>query len=275
MMTTRTRTKSAGVEFPHAESHCNQRSKAAWSSPSQSGSKYYAGAKFDTIPSLSDLPAPPRHWTDSAARSQSTPSSPVTIATKPSAGISLDIGSLFGTPPSTCDKKGGEKRAQGVTKSASLPPQSGMIYLANKKKQGPLKPEASPAVFKTPAPLKARPTVKALTKPAKKAAAETPVKGVRSPVTPNKPIPAFVPSDGMKTPEKKAEPTNGVTGLDLMEMLIRSSPTNRQDLNSTPAPAVKKASSVNLSPCHVQLGSMEDQYKDISEHLKSLLKVSA
>jgi len=69
----------------------------------------------------------------------------------------------------------------------------------------------------------------------------------------------------------------GISGLDLMEMLLRASPTHRQDLNSTPMSAAlkKMTTPVKLSPCHLQLGSNDSQYKDISDHLKSILKVTA
>jgi hypothetical protein len=252
----------------------------SWSS--QPGvNKYYAGAKFDTIPAFSDLPAPPRHWIDPTARSQSTPSSPVTITTKPTAGISLDIESLFRpeTSPS-CDSKGKED-GRGIFKSPSLPVKPGMMSMASSSKtqevkQGLLKAESKPmaeaAVFKTPEKLKARSTVKVPAKPQKVAmGTDTGSKNcLRTPVTPRSaPFPA-TPVGG-----SKAGAAGGISGLDLMEMLIRASSTNTQDLHSTPTPVVKRATPVKLSPCHLQLGSKDSQYKDISDHLKSILKVSA
>jgi hypothetical protein len=147
-----------------------------------------------------------------------------------------------------------------------------------KKKQAPLKADPQ-VVFKTPKTVKARATVKVPIKPKKM---ETPEKISPTPVTP-KSTPAAS-DEGIKRNDAgskvngngktEAAVTTGVSGLDLMEMLIRASPTtHRQDLISTPAPV--KASPVNLSPCHLQLGSMDSQYKDISNHLKSILKVSA
>jgi len=264
-MSTRTRTKSAGVEFPQGENYGNRRSKApCWSSPQPQGNQYYAGGKFETIPSLSDLPSPPRHWTDASARSQSTPSSPVTIATKPSAGISLDIGSLFGpvTPVSLAKKQG----AGAISKSASLP-QPGMMNMVGKK-QGLLKKDMTP-VFKTPENAKARPTVKVPTKPK---LVKTVEKSIGAPLTP-KPIPVTSIEGKATNGPTVGGKAEGITGRDLMEMLIRASPSQRQDFNATPA--AKAPASVKLSPCHLQIASGATQYKEISEHLKSILNVSA
>jgi hypothetical protein len=78
------------------------------------------------------------------------------------------------------------------------------------------------------------------------------------------------PSEG-----KQRSPARGISGLDLMEMLLRASPTkNGQDLKTTPY-AVNSSPVKMASPCHLQLGSPQNQYKDVSDHLKSILKVSA
>ena len=53
---------------------------------------YFAGAKFDCLPSVSSLPTPPVEWTVPVLRSQSQPSSPVTT------GVRIDVSSLFLTP---------------------------------------------------------------------------------------------------------------------------------------------------------------------------------
>ncbi|CAG7715422.1 unnamed protein product [Allacma fusca] len=53
---------------------------------------YFAGAKFDCLPSVSSLPTPPSEWTIPVLRSQSQPSSPVTT------GVRIDLNSLFLTP---------------------------------------------------------------------------------------------------------------------------------------------------------------------------------
>jgi hypothetical protein len=66
---------------------------------------YFAGAKFDCLPSVSSLPTPPPEWTIPVLRSQSQPSSPVTTTT---VGVRIDVNSLFLTP-------------QQVIKSASFP----------------------------------------------------------------------------------------------------------------------------------------------------------
>lgn len=65
---------------------------------------YFAGAKFDCLPSVSSLPTPPPEWTIPVLRSQSQPSSPVTTTV----GIRIDVNSLFLTP-------------QQVIKSSSFP----------------------------------------------------------------------------------------------------------------------------------------------------------
>jgi len=58
---------------------------------------YFAGAKFDCLPSVSSLPTPPVEWTIPVLRSQSQPSSPVTTTTGGS-GVRIDLSSLFSTP---------------------------------------------------------------------------------------------------------------------------------------------------------------------------------
>jgi len=265
-MTTRTRTQSAG-DYSHGESHYQGGNKFS-SRPSQAErSKYYAGAKFDTVPSLSDLPAPPRHWTGPAARSQSTPSSPVTIPTKPSAGISLDMGSLFGPRPQpSCDK--GQQETGGILKSASLPGQSGMLKVVAKRGELKASPvilaseSKTPVVFKTPQNKKVRSVVEVSAKPQ---VSNSP--GVNQVTSNQRPV---TPSEGQRSPAR------GISGLDLMEMLLRASPTgNGQDLKATPSAVVNTSPVKMASPCHLQLGSSHNQYKDVSDHLKSILKVSA
>jgi hypothetical protein len=268
------------MEFPHVDNYpyCNRRNKGVWANQSPVvvvSKEYYAGAKFDTIPALSDLPPPPRHWINSAARSQSTPSSPVTINTKPSGGISLDIGSLFGpVTPGSCDKK---SESGGMAKASSLPQQSTMMSMVEKKKESGTIDKMT--VFKTPDRVKARPAPKALTTPkvpktsGKQSLTQTPVKPKSSAL-----VVVSNSNEVVRTPaavgSKTREQTPGITGQDLMEMLIRASPSHPQDLNSPPRP-VKAPTPVNVSPCHRQLGSTGSQYKEISEQLKSLLNVSA
>jgi hypothetical protein len=69
------------------------------------GGEYYAGAKFDSVPSIAVLPSPPVQWTDSALRSQSQPSSPIPKmmqqeqkqnSSSTGSQFAIDLASLFG-----------------------------------------------------------------------------------------------------------------------------------------------------------------------------------
>jgi len=97
---------------------------------------FYAGAKFDTVPGLVEIPVPPVHWRiGEGPRSQSTPSSPITVYGKapdplsdPPRGIKLDIESLFATKKVSTEFRDSEL---GRLLSASVP-ERGMRELSQK-----------------------------------------------------------------------------------------------------------------------------------------------
>lgn len=103
---------------------------------------FYAGAKFDTVPGLVEIPVPPVHWRiGEGPRSQSTPSSPITVYGKapdplsdPPRGIKLDIESLFATKKVSTEFRDSEL---GRLLSASIP-ERGMRELSQKSETVPV-----------------------------------------------------------------------------------------------------------------------------------------
>jgi len=213
------------------------------------GPKYYAGAKFDTIPTLGDLPVPPSHWTgDSITRSQSTPSSPITISDK------VPMNGMF---------------SGGLFKSASLPGESNMGRISPRN-------HGEPAIgFRAPPP-KPKETKNSIDNMGPPIAIPkrivhqqrehgiTETKPANNTLKVDKSVKNIVEKDGSSSNGL------GISGHDLMEMLLRASPTKGQDLKKTATPQ-KLATS-----CQLSYGSSDStEYKDITDHLKSLLKVSA
>lgn len=240
-MNNRTRTKSFNNKF---DGHGNGTQRLNVVAAVNSEDKYYAGAKFESIPSLTDLPVPPSHWTGDG-RSQSTPSSPITISDK----VPTSAKSYGGSFP--CD-------THRLFKSASLPGESNMENFKKSKKESHL--SINKVVFKAPAQ-KARDHVKKFNK---KVNGETgPFQQHREKGTNHRQQQTKQPQPATKKVEKKNIGLE-ISGNDLMEMLLRASPTKGQDLNGL-CQLSHRGSSVS--------GSAE--YKEITDNLKLLLKVTA
>lgn len=182
--------------------HSPRQRKLSSSTP-QKKSNYYAGARFETRPSMTSLPPPPPRWTASSPlpRSQSMPSSPITTNMM---GIGFGSGERrpATTPPTST-----------VFKSASFPGDSSLLGLFRVR-------ESSNAQEEQISIMRPRPP--------------SPVKVV----------------------EEK---------VDLIQMLIQASPRKEE----------RELSPVKLIPRSIARQSCGQEYKDITNHLKSLLNVSA
>lgn len=197
------------------------RQKKPLSSSTPTKAVYYAGARFETRPTLSSLPVPPMRWTLSSPspllRSQSTPSSPITTNAM---GAGEEIRRPATTPVTT------------VFKSASFPGDSSSLM----------------SLFRV------------------RESSSNAQKLILEPQSPRKEVEGKV---------------------DLMQMLIKASPAKKQEqppqaevvkekkVILTPV-KVKQVPIANAKPCHLQLNDATGQeYKNVSDCLKSLLKVSA
>lgn len=251
MRKTRMRTKSAS-EGPESKSkprlvNANnlRRRLDLTGLTSQEEEAFYAGAKFDTVPALDVIPVPPMKWImREGPRSQSSPSSPITVSNagkasscslspspSPSHPIKLDIDSLFGTKKETGF---GDSELGRLLQSASVPDRKWMESpsMISATKSG----SASPSGMVPPAAIQPK---------------------------------ILKPTLSVLEPRKKS---SGISGQDLMELLKLESP-RRQTQPSRSSPANKLPS----TSCHYELNddSVNPQYNNnnLTNHLKSILKV--
>jgi len=263
----RTRTKSAseGSEFGRKLVNANNlRRRVDLSGLSKKEREaFYAGAKFDTVPENAVIPVPPIKWImQEGTRSLSSPSSPITVSGKPanlslnpspSLPIKLDIESLFGTKrPASTDF--GDTKLGRLLKSASVPEREMELY------HQPLDDGISSSVNKS----KSNSTSEGIVSP-----------GVKKPI-----VVAQQATRSQSIVHPQVAPTSnsaelmkvsGISGKDLMG-LLKLEPTHHQ-VNSHER---QRPSSVSSS-CHFEYNhsdSVDSQYKDITNHLKSILKVS-
>lgn len=89
----------------------------------------------------------------------------------------------------------------------------------------------------------------------------------------------------VKRPAPASPPANAKVEekVDLIQMLIQASPKREQEPELKPQEKkmIKEVTPVKLiprspaTPCHLQFNNCGQEYKNVSDHLKSLLKVSA
>lgn len=225
---------------------------------------FYAGAKFDAVPGLVEVPVPPMHWmmNEGAPRSQSTPASPVTVYGKsglvadPPSRVKLDAESLFGTKKSSTplpiSTAFSESELGRLLKSASVPERRMMMWdsLGLKSNGGHWAKESS-----------AEPTEVHVMQKREEAVA-----------TPQRQSTPIVKTSEIvqtsSSPEGKKK-SSGISGQDLMELLKSGPPSQGKELRATP---VKGMGSPSCQFDHHD--SADSQYKDITNHLKSILNVS-
>jgi hypothetical protein len=229
--------------------------------PGSNNAAYYCGAKFDTIPTLSILPQPPVHW--KSTQSKSTPSSPIPTLNA-AAGSTIKSGFEAGNSVS-------------VFKSTSLPIASNnhlnVLLKTKSSQQFSNRSQAGGNFFNV--------------KRAKRQIGQN-----RASVQGRKNIDMQKKSAKVAS-EDNAAPASAnikeVNGHALMKMLklhhekYKLCDNSNDSLDSTSVTAfansefpynlsAKPAVQKSPRPCHLyQSGHQE--YKDISEHLKSLLKV--
>jgi len=209
-----------------------QRKLSTSATPPSLKSSYYAGARFETTPSLQSLPTPPIRWTMSSPvlRSQSMPSSPITtsMGTTTKVVTTLGIGELQQQKTPTKEIK----TPAPVFKSASFPGDNSLMSL---------------------------------------------FRGIKVPVDPvdNAQVQeAQKVTAAMVTPVKVAQVEEKV---DLFQMLMNASPKRIESPVKLIPTATASTRTVIAKPCQLYFGEENDQqhYKDISQHLKTLLKVTA
>lgn len=228
---------------------------------SQQREDFYAGAKFDTVPGLVEVPVPPMHWmmNEGAPRSQSTPASPVTVygksglVTDPPSRVKLDIESLFGrkkgSTPLAISTAFSESELGRLLKSASVPERRMMMWDSFGLKSNGGESSTEPTEVHV---MKKR--------------EET----VATPQRQSTPI--VKTSEIVQTsssPEGKKKSSSGISGQDLMELLKSGPPSQGKELRATP---IKGMGSPSCQFDHHD--SADSQYKDITNHLKSILNVS-
>jgi len=235
---------------------------------------FYAGAKFDTLPGNALIPTPPMKWTiQEGPRSQSTPCSPITVSSgkpcsipSPSNPIKVDLESLFGTKRSVSTEFGDSELGR-LLKSASVPSQ-GMMMERDCHNKGI---SAGVAVRRD---ISASPTgTLSPTILVKKLESSSSKSGmVAKQQTPAHPLPT--PSSPVVL-EPIGKKVSGISGQDLMELLKSESPRQRIQPHR-PAPVIKLGS----SRCQFEFDHHDDSVdshrynKDVTNHLKSILKVS-